>query len=399
MMAVHVVIPAHNEAERIVDAVYSLRLQTTPVSSITVIADNCTDETASLARRLGVDVIEPGGNPHRKAGALNQFLARYLYECDYNDFVLVMDADTRLVPTFVERAVELLSADPYLGAVGGIFVADAPRGWLELCQANEYTRYARDVARHRGRVRVLTGTATIFRVRALREVQLNRGDTLPGLRGQVYDVQALTEDNEITLALKHLGWRMVSPKGCLAWTEVMPTTGALHRQRLRWYRGAIDNLRAYGLTKTTLPYWGQQAMLGLSISMFALLLMLTGLSIMLGSFAFSLGWSLVGLGFLLERVVSSWRTKYRPARLVSLLVLPELWYDLILQATFLRAMWHSVRRHPADWHHDTGQPPSAQGRFDAAVLPVIQAIPQQAVTLSELPPAQSTSDAQAALLP
>ena len=45
---------------------------------------------------------------------------------------------------------------------------------------------------------------------------------------------------------------MVSPMQCRVITEVMPTWRALWRQRMRWQRGALENIGAYGLTRATL---------------------------------------------------------------------------------------------------------------------------------------------------
>ena len=52
---------------------------------------------------------------------------------------------------------------------------------------------------------VLTGTASVIRGYALRAVAEARGSLIPGPPGKVYDTLALTEDNELTLALKTLG--------------------------------------------------------------------------------------------------------------------------------------------------------------------------------------------------
>ena len=45
-----------------------------------VLADNCTDATVEVARTHGVEVVETVGNTEKKAGALNQELARLLPE-------------------------------------------------------------------------------------------------------------------------------------------------------------------------------------------------------------------------------------------------------------------------------------------------------------------------------
>jgi cellulose synthase/poly-beta-1,6-N-acetylglucosamine synthase-like glycosyltransferase len=354
-MRVHVVIPAHNEAAGIEATIASVWEQTVRPHDVTVVADNCTDDTAALARAHGAQVFETVANRHRKAGALNQYLESHLPTMSVTDVVLVMDADTRLAPHFIEVAAGLLEAKPTLGAVGGVFIGGEPRSWLEHAQANEFARYQRDVARHAGRVLVLTGTASAFRVPTMRDVAFARGVSLPGRHGDVYDTAALTEDNEITLALKHLGWRLVSPKECLVWTELMPSVADLHRQRLRWYRGAIDNLRSYGLTRVTARYWAQQLNLCISVMVLMLLITMTTTGILTGTLRFSLFWSLIGLGFLAERVVSSWRTGSRRGRLLSALLFPELVYDLVLQFTFIRAARHSARGTTATWHHVTIQ--------------------------------------------
>ena len=51
---------------------------------------------------------------------------------------------------------------------------------------------------------------------------------------------------------------MASPDGCRVVTELMPTWRNLWTQRLRWQRGALENLGAYGPAPTVLRYWAQQ---------------------------------------------------------------------------------------------------------------------------------------------
>ena len=147
-------------------------------------------------------------------------------------------------------------------------------GLIGQFQRNEYTRYQRELRRRRGRVFVLTGTASVFRPRALRAVAEERGTTLPGVPGDVYDTVALTEDNELTIALKSLGALMISPSDCTVVTEVMPTWRALWAQRLRWQRGALENLGAYGLRPQTFRYWAQQLGIGYGVIALAAYLLL-----------------------------------------------------------------------------------------------------------------------------
>jgi cellulose synthase/poly-beta-1,6-N-acetylglucosamine synthase-like glycosyltransferase len=123
----------------------------------------------------------------------------------------------------------------------------------------------------------------------------------------VYDTLAMTEDNEMTLALKTLGAKMVSPMQCRVVTEVMPTLRALWRQRMRWQRGALENIGAYGLTRATLIYWLQQLGIGygtIALNAYLLLLLVT----VLAADEFQLAWFWVAIGmiFVVERVVTVW---------------------------------------------------------------------------------------------
>lgn len=134
------------------------------------------------------------------------------------------------------------------GGAGGVFRGGRGGGLVGHLQRNEYARYARDVARLKGKCLVLTGTAAAFPARVLREVsEARRSGRIPAGDGHggVHDTTVLTEDNELTFAIKHLGHEVISPAACTLVTGVMPTWRELWRQRLRWKRGAEDEaLRA-----------------------------------------------------------------------------------------------------------------------------------------------------------
>ena len=53
-----VIIPAHDEASGIQDTLEDIKLRIRPTDRILVIADNCTDDTASIAKKAGTEVIE-----------------------------------------------------------------------------------------------------------------------------------------------------------------------------------------------------------------------------------------------------------------------------------------------------------------------------------------------------
>ena len=312
---VTVVIPAHNEELILPAAVESLRAQTRPPDRVIVVSDNSEDATVGTARGLGLEAVETVANTEKKAGALNQVLHDLLPTLGVHDAVLIMDADTMLTPDFLRVAVEHLEDDPDLMAVGGVFYGEPGGGLVAQLQRNEYARYQRVIGRNKGRVFVLTGTASLIRGYALAEVARRRGTLIPGPPGRVYDTWALTEDNELTLALKSLGARMVSPEECRCVTELMPNWRALWRQRSRWQRGALENIGAYGLSRTTVLCWGQQLAIGYGvIALNAFLLLMTVTLLAASSFAISLFWALIGMIFVVERLVTVGGRLARPAR-------------------------------------------------------------------------------------
>lgn len=355
-VTVTVLIPAHNEEELVGQTIDSLMGQNRKPERVIVIADNCTDRTIEIARSRGVEVFESVNNTQKKAGALNQILSQLLPGLGENDTVMIMDADTILRQGFIKSAVEHFVRDRGLSAIGGLFYGENRKGFLAQIQRNEYTRYSREINRRRGRVFVLTGTASIFRARALRTVAAERGHLLPGTKGDVYDTHALTEDNELTIALKTLGALMTSPNECMVETEIMPTYVALWRQRLRWQRGAMENIATYGITSTTARYWSQQ--LGLAYSVFALwtYFLLIFLQVVSADiWVWYPFWLIMALVFVAEKVWTVRKGGWKGMLLAAFLI-PELLYDTYLDIIFVKGVLDMIFHREAKWGHEPINP-------------------------------------------
>lgn len=350
-VTVTALIPAHNEEASLPRTLESLRDQSVVPERIIVVADNCTDGTVEIARGFGAEVFETRGNRHKKAGGLNQALSWVLGGQGDNDVVMVMDADTMLDPGFLEEAVGRFTLDRALMAVGGLFQGEEGHGLIGQFQRNEYIRYSRELKRRRGRVFVLTGTASLFRPRGLRAIAEQRGTSLPGEPGQVYDTAALTEDNELTIALKSLGALVISPHQCTVVTELMPTWKTLWAQRLRWQRGALENLGAYGLRSQTARYWAQQVGIGYGvIALATYFLLLAVMALALDTWVWFPFWFGLGAVFAVERVMTVWRGGWR-ARILALLLIPELCYDMVLNMAYVKGISDSARGTTAAWKH------------------------------------------------
>jgi biofilm PGA synthesis N-glycosyltransferase PgaC len=342
-------LPAHNEEQILPSAIQALRGQTRPPDRILVVSDNSADGTVVVGRGAGAEVVETVGNADKKAGALNQALATLLPTLQDDDVILVQDADSRLDPHFVEAASFYLARG--YGGVGGVFRGGEGGGFVGHLQRNEYARYARDVNRLNGRCLVITGTAALFRVGVLREIAQGRlAGKLPAGdgRGGIYDTTVLTEDNELTFALLHLGHRVISPVQCTLETEVMESWRDLWKQRLRWKRGAVENCFQYGLTKVTWRYWGRQifTMLGCIVSVTYLATILWALCT--GNLSVNPFWLGVSAVFIVERVVTvqlrGWKHMLVAATMYELLL------DYFLQACHVKAYCDVLFKRTKSWN-------------------------------------------------
>jgi biofilm PGA synthesis N-glycosyltransferase PgaC len=345
-VSVTVLIPAHNEAEWIERIVANLAEQTSPPSRIVVAANGCSDDTAEIAAAAGAEVFETPKDPHRKAGALNKALNRILPTLADDDFVFIQDADTLPVPRWLEVAQQWADKNP-LAVVSGRY-ATAPAGWsmLKIVQENEFSRDGRSIDRRNSRTRIVVGTSALFRVSILREIIAARvSGKLPGPRSaDVFSVNSITEDYELTLALKTLGFETVSPPECDAVTDVMTTVPALWTQRIRWQRGAFTDLRTYGLNKVTAWYYAAQ-LLGL-LGMLTVCIIIAQVALVVfvyGHYSPAAVWIETLPLFIAYRILTVQRTGWK-GMLVAALMVPETVYDFFRYGVYVAAVCNVITR-------------------------------------------------------
>ena len=87
-----VLIPAHNEAEQIKEVLEVLQQQITERDSIIVIADNCHDNTANLARSTGVTVLERENLSDRGKGYALDYAIEHIKD-NPPEVLVILDGD------------------------------------------------------------------------------------------------------------------------------------------------------------------------------------------------------------------------------------------------------------------------------------------------------------------
>ena len=99
---VAVLVPAHNEAGTLAATLARIRRQLRADDQLLVVADNCTDDTAAIARRCGAEVVERNDPQHRGKGyALAAGVNRLRHRAP--EVVLIVDADCNLEENAVDR--------------------------------------------------------------------------------------------------------------------------------------------------------------------------------------------------------------------------------------------------------------------------------------------------------
>jgi cellulose synthase/poly-beta-1,6-N-acetylglucosamine synthase-like glycosyltransferase len=159
----------------------------------------------------------------------------------------------------------------------------------------------------------------------------------------------LTEDNELTLALLHRGLPIIAPQGCTMTTEVMTTWRDLGRQRLRWKRGALENLATYGLTPVTRRYWARQFWSAIGVLVITAYLLTIAWSLAAGRGVHPHPiWMTVTAVFALERAVTV-RSRGPLQVLLAGTILVEFSYDVFLQFVQFRAFATALTGRTARW--------------------------------------------------
>jgi poly-beta-1,6-N-acetyl-D-glucosamine synthase len=251
-------VPAHNEAGVIQSTVESILAQTCKVD-VVVISDNSTDDTVNIvsgiaAKNKRVNLIETVNNKYKKSGALNT--AYETVDLDKYDYILSVDGDTVIASDLVEQALIEFQLDPFLGAVcsrAGV-ISQVTTGFFEKLiyhwQYVEYAEFDRSRITQGMRIKVAHGMCTVYKVEAIKAVMERRKAT-GKLDCIVYNVHNITEDYELTITLKELGYHTAAGFGMYAWTSVPLKLKDLWKQRVRWLRGGVDTLWEHGWNKST----------------------------------------------------------------------------------------------------------------------------------------------------
>ncbi len=252
--SVVVLIPAHNEAEVIGATLLSLIPTVAKGDRILLVADNCTDETAEIGRRFGVEVIERFDSDRRGKGYALDFGFRSLQNCP-PDVVVVIDADCQVALNTVERLAETaVSTGSPVQATNLLLPPGDPSPKHAVLS---FAFLFKNLVRQRGLQQLglpvgLTGTGMAFPWSIIRTVSTASGN--------------IVEDKQMGLDFALQGYSPIFCEEALVTGTFPEDESSLDSQKTRWTHGHLQTL------VTQVPQLLRQAAARRSISLLALAL-------------------------------------------------------------------------------------------------------------------------------
>ena len=266
------IIPAHNEEAVVGNLIESLKKQNynKDLYDIYVIADNCTDNTAKVAKEAGAIVYKRFDETKKTKGyALNWFLQQKIEENAPYDAFFVFDADNIVHPDFIKNMNKKLCQGEDV-VQGYRDIKNPTDSWITAGYAIFYWTMHRfyHLARYNlGLSPLLNGTGFMVRFDVVKP--------------QGWDTKTLTEDIEFSLKRiikgKKLGWAT----DAICYDEQPVGFVQSWSQRSRWTVGHIQCIHEYTKklaiaakeNKTMMNFDGLLYIVG-SIPMFILTLLL-----------------------------------------------------------------------------------------------------------------------------
>jgi cellulose synthase/poly-beta-1,6-N-acetylglucosamine synthase-like glycosyltransferase len=223
-----VLVPAHNESTGLLPTLADIRGQLLPGDRLLVVADNCTDDTAAVARAGSAEVIERQDLTNIGKGYALDYGLRHL-TLDPPEIVIAIDADCRVTIGTIDQLA--LTSEATGQPVQAFNTMTSPNMSPVNHQVAEFAWQVKQWLRPLG-LRALslpcqmTGTGMAFPWDAIRSVNLNSA--------------SLAEDLKLGLELSLAGYSPTfCPSACV--TSEFPTSlkGA-RTQRKRWEQGHIE---------------------------------------------------------------------------------------------------------------------------------------------------------------
>jgi len=227
---VAVLLPAHNEASCISATIETLLPQLTDQDRLVVIADNCSDETAEIARGFGATVIERIDPVLMGKGYALDYGLRFI-ETDPPAVVVMADADCIVHQGAIDRIARL--ADAVSRPIQSTYLMERPANPGPNDAVSALAFMVKNVVRPRGLDRLgqpclLYGTAMAFPWSVIAHAPLANSN--------------IVEDMQLAVDLAIAGHPSVFCEEAKVTGRLPQQKSAAKSQRVRWEHGHLKTL-------------------------------------------------------------------------------------------------------------------------------------------------------------
>jgi cellulose synthase/poly-beta-1,6-N-acetylglucosamine synthase-like glycosyltransferase len=225
-----ILVPAHDEAVGISSTLKTLLPQLTEQDRLVVVADNCSDETASVAQACGATVIERDDSEKRGKGYALDFGLNFLAS-DPPDVVVVVDADCLVAEGAIEKISRLAAVS--LRPVQAKYLLNQPANPNPASAVSSLAFTVKNLVRPAGLAQLglpclLTGTGMAFPWYVLQQVSLASGN--------------IVEDMQLSLDLLIAGYPTIFCAEADVVGSLPQDQKAAISQRTRWEHGHLQTL-------------------------------------------------------------------------------------------------------------------------------------------------------------
>lgn len=228
-----VLIPAHNEEEGLSGSLNSIFECNNPPTkdNVYVIADNCTDETAAIARNHDVSVLERTDDVNRGKGyALNYAFSYLLTNGDHDGFIII-DADTFVDDNIFDEFRQLFANNGDAGQA--IYRVRNPEASFRTRLMN-IAFLAFNMLRPLGRDNAGLSVGILGNGFGLSRATIS---DIP------YDSFSIVEDLEYHLRLIRAGKKVTLLRNTVVWSDMPVGAAEAKSQRERWEGGRFRMYR------------------------------------------------------------------------------------------------------------------------------------------------------------
>ena len=243
-------IAARNEEKVIGNLLDSINKQDYPLDLLTVfvVADNCTDKTAEIARKKGAIVYERFDDKHKTKGFALEFLFDRIEE-DYKrksfEAFFIFDADNLLKTNYITKMNDAYDSGEKL-VTSYRNIKNIDENWITLSFAVHWLRTIRKYHRPRSFLRLATnlqGTGYLFDSSVIDD-------------GWHYT--SLTEDRGLTADAVSQGYRISYQNEAIFYDEQTPNWKVAYNQKLRWSKGLLINFGESGFKLFRNVFFGRR---------------------------------------------------------------------------------------------------------------------------------------------